>query len=219
MEFCSAQTCLDSLLGSSLYSDPSDIVNGPKWIYHKKFAGSALLIPGYWPKADIDYNGFHYTDQVINFDLLSSEMVLYQSEVGKEKYVVLNKDLLSGFSFTDTVTSKRYVYLFMRLPGTPERMLYEDASTGNIPFFIRPVRLIESGSETESQSRIVESYEYYLKSDTVFIKLTSVKQLPELLPGNDAALKKYIRGNRIKIDGKHPGIIRDVVSFSSHLIQ
>jgi hypothetical protein len=211
MGSCLAQNCLDSLLKSSVYSDPKNIINGPRWTYVKNYSGSALLIPDYWPSADIDYDGVHYENQTMNFDLLTDQMVVYYHEGGYKKFVVLNNDLLAGFSFTDTITLKKIRYVCTQLPGTSFRSLYEDASGTGIRFFIRHLKKLESGYLNSGYRRVTDFYEYYLKDDSVFSRIISVKQLLKLLPGHETAMKKYARETHFKLDFKHPGVLEDLL--------
>jgi hypothetical protein len=206
-----AQTCLDSLLKTNVYSDSKNIINGPRWTYVKNFSGSALLVPDYWPDADIDYDGVHYEDQTMNFDLLTDQMLIYYHEGGNKKFVVLNNDLLTGFTFTDSITLKKYRYVCTQLPGTSFRSLYQDASGTCIRFFIRPVKKLEAGYINSGYRRVTDSYEYYLKGDSVFFRIISMKQLLKLLPRHETAIKKYIRETHFRLDFKHPAALEDLL--------
>jgi hypothetical protein len=206
-----AQTGLDSLLKTSTYSDPKNIINGPRWTYVKNFSGSALLVPDYWPDADIDYDGEHYEGQTMNFDLLTDQMLVYYHEGGYKKFVVLNNDLLTGFTFTDSSTLKKYRYVCTQLPGTSFRSLYQDASGTGIRFFIRPLKKLEAGYINSGYRRVTDSYEYYLKGDSVFSRIISIKQLLNLLPGHETEMKKYVRETHFKLDFKHPGALEDLL--------
>ena len=210
VNFCLAQSCLDNILHNELYSSSEEIINGKKWINEKRYSGSPLLMEKYWPEADIDYKGSHYSGQLMNYDVYKGEIIIYHAEKGREKYVVLSNDNLSGFSFTDTITARKHFYVYTELPGTKDRALYENASYG---LFIKPVKKVEVRSAGKSNGQFTDYYEYYLKTGDGFARFSSESQLIRLLPDHSAGLKRYIRGNRIKINNQHPEGVIDVIRY------
>lgn len=207
---CRGQDCLYNILHNALYSSSDDIINGKKWINEKRYSGSPLLMEKYWPEADIDYKGSHYSGQLMNYDVFKGEIIIYHAEKGREKYVLLSNDNLSGFSFTDTITARKHFFIYTELPGTKGKALYENASSG---LFIKPVKKVEVRSSGRSNGQFTSYYEYYLKTGDGFARFSSEGQLIKLLPDHNAGLKRYIRGNRIKINNQNPEGVINVIQY------
>jgi hypothetical protein len=215
--FCLAQNCLDDILHSDLYSNSGDIINGRKWIYEKKYSGSPLLISDYWPKADISYNGFMYTGQFINFDLFKNELIIYHSEKLKEKFIFINTDKFSGFSFTDTITGIRHSFEYTEVPGIPGRTLYEQLSAGVITFFIKPLKKADTKSVGTGGGRWLNYYEYYLSREGIVTRFRSNHQLIGLVPEHGSELKRYLRKNAIRITDQNQEGMYDAISYLNSL--
>jgi hypothetical protein len=212
-----AQNCLDDILSSDLYSNSGEIINGRKWIYEKKYSGSPLLMIDYWPKADISYNGKLYTGQFMNYDLFKNELIIYQSEKLKEKFVLINTDKLSGFSFKDTVTGKSHSFEYKELPGIQGRSLYEHIPAGRIVFYIKPVKKAEIRSVGAGEGKWLNYYEYYVGSGNLFTRFRSRHQLIDLLPEHGSELKRYMRKNMIRLSDQHPEGMFAAISYLKSL--
>jgi hypothetical protein len=214
---CIGQNCLDEILRNKLYSGSNDIVNGRKWINEKKYLGTPLLITEYWPKADIFYNGVHYSGQMMNYDLDKDEMIIYLSEKDKLKFVTISNEKLTSFTFTDTVSNKKHIYEYTELPCIKGRALYENVSAGKILFYIKQIKKVELRLKGEGSGEYSDHFEYYLNSVEGFTRITSKRQLLKLLPDYGTELKRYMRNHGSKISEKHPENIIDLVHYCNSL--
>lgn len=172
---------LSGIISRELYSGSDDIINGRKWIYEKKYNGSPLLMENYWPEADVIYKGSVYRGVLMNYDLLKDEIILYHPEKDKEKYVVISKDHLSGFSYTDTIKNTKHIFEYIELRGVRGKALYENASTDKLSFYIKPVKKVEAKSADNVQGEYVGFFEYYLGTAKGYISFKNKKQLEDLL--------------------------------------
>jgi hypothetical protein len=213
----SAQNCLDEIYHNKLYSGSDDIINGKKWIYEKRYLGTPLLMENYWPEADILYNGFHYKGIVMNYDVYKNEIIIFHPEKGREKYVVISKDNLSGFSFTDTLTGRKHFYEYVELSGIRGKALYENSSVGKASFYIKPLKTVEVRSVERGQGEFSVFYEYYLDVGKGYTGFRTKSQLIKLFPTHNKELKRFIRKNNIKINNKHPENIITVLNFFDSL--
>jgi len=217
VNYCFSQTCLDDILNDKLYSNSNSIVNGRQWKNEKKYRGTPLLIENQWPKADILYNGSRFSGQLMNYDVYKNEIIIYHPVKGEEKYVVINNDNLSSFSFTDSIANKSRVFEYTELQGFKGKTLYENAVTGKVLLFIKPIKNIEFGSGRRSKGQFTDYYEYYLNPGNGFVKVGSASQLIRLFSEHGSELKDYIRRKRIKINSQHPENIIDVINFINRL--
>lgn len=216
VNLCLAQNCLDDILRNDLYSNSWNIVNGRKWVYEKKYPGSPLLSTDYWPKADISYNGTQFFGQFMNYDLYKNEIIIYHPEKQKEKFVSINIEYLSGFTFTDTITGKRRIFEYTELPGIDGRSLYEYISDGANTFYIKPTRKIEIRSADKSRGQWINYYEYYLNKDSLFVRVRSKHQIIALFPEHSSDLNRFFRKNRLRINDQNPeGIISAIAYLNS----
>jgi hypothetical protein len=207
-----SQNCLDEINQNILYSGSDDIINGQKWMYEKKFLGSPLLMENYWPKADISYNGYKYSGIIFNYDVLKNELIVFHSDKGKDKYIVLGIDNLSGFSFTDTVWNRKHFYEYIELAGTNGKALYENASTGKVSFYIKPIKTVEVNS-SNGQGAYSDSYEYYIDTGHGYSSFRSKKQFIKLLANHSSEVTRFIRKNKLKINSQQPDNIISVLRY------
>jgi hypothetical protein len=208
----SAQNCLEDVWHRPLYSGFNDIINGTKWIYEKKYLGSPMLMEDYWPRADIEYNGEHYEGIVMNYDVYHHELVIYHPEKGKEKYIVITMDKLSGFTFTDSVTRRSHVYEYRELPGIRGKFIYENAGSGQTSLYIRPAKIIDAGS-SGGQGEFSSIYEYYLGIGDRYTVVRSQRQMIKVLASHENELIRFIRKSKLKIDDRHPDNMIALINF------
>jgi hypothetical protein len=214
---CLSQKCLDSILQGAPYSNSDDIINGRKWVYEKKYSGSPLLTGDYWPKAEIAYDGNLYTGQFMNYDLYKNELIIYIAEKLHEKFILINTDKLSGFSFTDTVTGRKHNYELTAIPGVPGRAIYEHISSPGAVFYIKAIKKTEISQVGTTQGRWLNYYEYYLGMEGPFTRIRSKHQLFKLLPEHGSELKHYMRKNIIRINDQSPEGIYAAISYLNSL--
>lgn len=211
-----AQNCLDIINNSESYENKDDIINGTKWIYEKKYLGSPLLVENYWPRADILYGGVLYKGVLMNYDVYKNDVIIFHPEIGNEKYVVITKDYLAGFSFTDSLTKKKHQYNYSEIPCTSGKALYETLVFRKTILYIKPDKNI-SGRLTGGQGEFIGYSTYYLQTGSVCSNFRSKNQLIQLLetPGNELA--RFIRRNKIKFDKANPDNIIAILSYYDEL--
>jgi len=208
-----SQNCLDTILIREPYSNSNDIINGRKWNYEKKYKGSPLLTEDYWPEADILYDGVHFAGRLMNYDLYKNELIIYYPQKGKEKFVVLSNDKLSGFSFNDSLQRRTRIFEYFELPSTKGKSLYENASVGQVSLYIKPMKNIRMKSSGKSQGEFTVSYAYFLNNGSGYFGFRSKSQLISLLEEHGAELKRYIREKGLKINNQKPENIISVLHY------
>jgi hypothetical protein len=214
---CLSQNCLDTILLREPYTNSNDIINGRRWKFEKKYKGSPLLTEDYWPEADILYNGIHFTGRLMNYDLYKNELIIFYPKKGKEKYLVLSNDKLSGFTFNDSLLNRTRIFEYIELPTTKGKSLYENASVGHVSFYIRPMKNIVIRSSGKSQAEFIFSYEYFLNNGKGFYSFHSKNQLIGLLEEHGPEMKKYIRERGLKINSQEPENIISVLRYFNNL--
>jgi hypothetical protein len=172
-----------------------------------------MLVENYWPKADILYNGVHYTGILMNYNVYNNEIIIFHPEKGKEKYVVISNKYLSGFSFTNSLTNSKHFYEYIELPGISGKALYENASVGKTSFFIKPMKNIEVRSSDRGQGEFSNFYEYYLDVGNGYTSFRSKSQFIKLLAKHSIELNRFIRKNKLKINNKQPENIIAVLNY------
>jgi hypothetical protein len=214
---CLSQNCLDTILLRDPYSNANDIINGRKWKYEKKYKGSPLLTEDYWPEADVLYNGIHFTGRLMNYDLNKNELIIFYPEKGKEKYLVLSNEKLSGFTFKDSLLRRTRIFEYFNLPSTQGKSLYENVSVGQVSLYIRPVKSIRLKSSGKSLGEYTVSYAYFLNNGKGYFGFRSKSQLISLLEDHGAELKRYIREKELKINNQKPENIISVLRYFDEL--
>jgi hypothetical protein len=203
-----AQNCLDVLKSNPLYSDSNEIINGRKWDNETRYIGSPLL-KEYWPKGDVLYNGVLFRGVHLNYDVFRNDLIVYHAEKGQEKYVVINKDHLSGFSFNDSLLQRNRQFEYTEPAGIAGKALYEKIPLDKISFFIRPMIKFDATPSQKALGKYTAYNLYYLDTGKGFTGFRSKNQLLKLLENNRTELNRFIRKQKLKINNKHP---EDVVA-------
>jgi len=208
-----AQDCLDVINKMLLYSKADEIFNGTKWVYPKRFLGSPMLVENYWPKADIVYSGIRYESIFMNYDIFKNDIIIYNPEKFKEKYIVINKDKLQGFSYLDTASGRKHDFVYSELPGISGKALYETITTGIVTLYIKPVKQVMMRSSDKVQGQYSEYFLYFLKIGERCTGFQSKSQLTSLLGNHATEVQRFIRKNKLKINTTHPRDIVAVITF------
>lgn len=207
----------DLLLDMDLYSETKDIVNGTKWNFRKQYKGNPFLAEGYWPYASLKYKGKEYTGFQINYDLQTEDFILLYPGKERKKYIVLSKDKLESFSYTDTINHREHLYVYMRIPGTKSKELYETVYKGRSSFILQPkCEIVADPSET-FPGVYSRSFDYYIQIEGNYERVHSKKTLLKTLHRNVPEVKKYIRKNHLKINKLHPENIVRVLQYYDEL--
>ena len=208
-----SQALLNLLQGKELYSETKDIVNGTKWKFRKQYKGNPFLAEDYWPYASLRYNGKEYSGFQINYDLQAEDFILLYPGVEGKKYIVLSKDKLESFTYTDTINHQEHLFVYTKIPGTKSKDLYETIYKGRSSFILRPICEIVDDPSEAFPGEYSRSYEYYIQVDGTFKRIHSKKTLLKTLPRNMSEVKKYIRKNHLKINRLNPENIARVMQY------
>jgi len=172
-----------------------------------------MLEENFWPVADILYNGVHFTEIPMNYDLYKAEIIVYNPEKGQEKYVVINKEKLSSFSFTDTILHKKHFYEYIELQGTIGKALYENIAVGKASLLIKPMKKIEQTPGENREGKYSDSYEYYFETGNGYASFNSKSQFMYILANHRSEVKRFIRREKIKINNMLPENIVPVLKY------
>jgi hypothetical protein len=209
----SSQSCLDVLRNSPLYSNSNDIVNGRKWIYASGYLGNSMLEENYWPKADILYNETHFRDIHVNYDIFRDEFIVYYPEIGRERYVVINKDHFSGFSFNDSLLQRKRLFEYTELTGIGGKALYEKIPVKKVSFYIRPMIKFDAMPSQRALGKYTAYNLYYLDAGKGFTSFRSKRELLKLLVNQRTEVNRFIRKQKLKINNKHPEDIVAAINY------
>ncbi len=201
------------LESKELYSPTKDIVNGTKWTYVKQYRGNPFIAEAYWPYASLLYGGRKYSEFQINYDLYKDDFILLYTHKESKKYIVLAKETLQSFSYTDTVNHREHFYEYFEIPGTNGKELYEKAYDGRTSLILRPLCTISDDPSGIFAGVYSRSFEYFIETEGDYKRFHSKKSLLSALNRNEKELKKFIRGNRLKIDNVNPDAIVQVLKY------
>lgn len=203
----------DLLTEMDLYCETKDILNGTKWIFTKQYKGNPFLAEDYWPYASLNYNGKTYEGFQVNYDLHTEDFILLYPEKENKKYVVLSKNKLESFSYSDTLSQKDHLFVYTRIPGTKSRDLYETLYEGKSSFIVRPMCEIADDPSEAFPGVYNRTFDYYIQIDGTYTRIHSKKSLLKALQRNIPEVKKFIRKNHLKINRLHPENIAMVMQY------
>ncbi len=197
----------------ALYSPTKEILNGTKWTFRKQYKGNPFIAEDYWPYASLIYRGKRYSGFQINYDLYEDDLILLFTDKESKKYIVLAKDYLESFSYTDTLSHQEHFYEYFEMPGTSGKELYEKVYDGRTSFILRPGCTISEDPSGSFAGVYTRSFEYFIRVEGNYERFQSKKSLLGLLNRHARELKKFIRGNRLKINSLHPENIVRVLKY------
>ncbi len=212
-----AQEIPDEILQNSLYSQSKDIINGTKWIYEKKYRGSPFLVGNNWAIGNVTYNGKFFKGVSFNCNLYTDEFIIFHSEKGNKKFVVLQKAFLKNFSYMDTETNKNRYFEYIKLPGTKQKRLYEIAYKGKSLFLIRHIKAVRGKVADGFLGDYISAVDLYLKVGDKFETFSSKKDLLNILGKHIPELKKIIKKNKFKINKHHYKNIAPLIEYFDKL--
>lgn len=208
-----AQNCLDVLKNNPLYSPSKDIINGRAWIRDAGYEGNPMLEENYWPKSDILYNGISFNDINLNYNLFKNELVVFLSEKGKEKYIVINKDHLLGFSFNDSILHRKRYFEYCELKGIAGRELYEKIPVSQVCFYVKPMIKFDAAPSQRTLGKFTGYSLYYLDTGSGYNSFRTKRQLLKMLTNHRPEVNRYIRKQQLKINQKHSEDVVAVIKY------
>jgi hypothetical protein len=200
-----------------LYSHNKEIINGTKWIYQKKYRGIPFLAGASWVSGNVMYRKEIFEDVQLNYDLYTDEFILFVPDEANKKFVVVSKDFLQSFSFTDPTTHKNRFFEFLQLPGTKEKQLYEVAYSGNSTLLLRHKKKVSSKVADGFLGDYVTSVGFYLKTGDHYQTFKKKKDLFKILGKHIPELRQFIRKNKLKIKTKNYTDIAPVIEYFDQL--
>jgi hypothetical protein len=150
----------------------------------------------------------------MNYDVLKDEVIIFDPDKENPKYVVIDRDKVASFSFSDSLTGQNHFYQRIRLFPNEEKAIYEKVALNKIQFFIKPLKLLKSTSSETLSGKIADSYNYYINAGTGFKIFSSKRQLLKILSNHRIEMKKQIRKENLVINTRHP---EDVIAAIKYL--
>lgn len=211
-----AQNTFQDIVKTDPFTSKRSVINGVSWTNSVQYKGNRFCGNGNWKKGEILCNGKLYKDVLINYDVLENELILFDEKPGDEKYIKLNKELITRFRYIDGTEVKTFVKT--KLPDTREEDFYEEVFSGSVSFFIKHKKMVNKEIGTTYMGKLYDSNILYLVDKNQTNTFHNKKKLTQLL-GNSKVLKKYIRQNNLSINKNNPADIVLLLNYNEELLQ
>lgn len=211
-----AQNTFQEIIEDNPFKLQRSIVNGVSWTNSVLYKGNRFCGSSNWKKGEVLLGDKLYKDVLINYDVVDNELILFDDKVGDEKYVKLNKELVSKFQYTDNKELKTFVK--RTLPNTKGEDFYEEVFKGTVSFYIKHKKSVNKEIGTVYMGKLYDSNTLYLVDKNGANTFHSKKKLTQLL-GNSKLLKKYIREHNLSINKENPSDIVLLLNYNEELTQ
>ncbi|WP_311136650.1 TonB-dependent receptor [Hymenobacter cellulosilyticus] len=184
---------------SAAVGSDSRLYNGPEYVnYVKRFVtGHQYFETNQLRPATVEYAGSTYADVPLRYDIVQDELVLNAPKGILE--MLLIKDKVTRF----TVAGHSFIHLTAgSAEALPERPgFYELLVDGPVQLLaLRRKDLQERASAGGLEGEITEKDAFFLRQNNLYSKASKAQSVLALLPEHKAALRDYIRAQKLKFN-------------------
>lgn len=198
-----AQNSIADTSGTAVIYKAGDIYNQFNEKQSRLYNGIVYLgylysIKGYayWlakmQKGTIVYDELKYTNVPMLYDLVKDQVIIMH--YNRITYIGLISIKVKEFTLGD--------HHFIRLDSVlhPELItgFYDEVYKGQLTVLVKRVKVIEEHVKDELEREFVTENNYFIKKGDVYYAIKSYKNLLTVLNNKAAAIKQYLRKNRIK---------------------
>lgn len=161
---------------------------------------------------NITYNNQNYYDLAIKYDLYK-DILVYKPQASDVISINLNPEKTSSFY----INKKKFIYINSLLfPLSPIKSGYyeENISEKNFTFYIKHHRdRREIIKETSVLNEFNDNYEYYIKKDGSFYKISAKKDLIKLFPERKKTINEFYSSFRKLEDSNEPLFYEKLMTY------
>ncbi|MBN2610888.1 MAG: hypothetical protein JXB00_04950 [Bacteroidales bacterium] len=199
-----------------LYKQDQNLVNGMKYYnLHYSATGNPFLISEKSSEGWINLNGVEYRDILLKYDICNQQVILeYTYSHGGMNQVVLSNEFISEFE----LLGKRFKKYHFSLTG---EKYFQVITSGSLTLLIEWKKdLLPAGSFSNiayEYSR--EKKKMYLLKDSLPLPLKGNGSFLKLFPGNEAAIRKYMKQNQVKLKTAGDTVLGELLGYCSQFFE
>lgn len=213
-----AQTNFKELEESALYSSELDIVNGVQWMEDNQYLGHPFWKANELFTGTVVFNGERFEGLTLKYELVKNNLILFKTVEGNTRVLMLNKDFVERFVLFEPGTKNKHSFLKTRLSGTAGIHYYQVVYQGKTEGYILHKKVVNNRVTKDYLGKYLYKPEIYIKSGSGVVKCNNKKSFLRTFTHHHNLLRKYIRKNRLTINGENPGDIAQVLSYYDSLI-
>lgn len=216
----SQQNAMTAAVGH-LYStlgNQSGLYNGPEYYFYDPLikSNAYFMDVNAFSNASVDYDGNHYNNVPIIFDIYSDKVVVLL--YNKFSKFSLIKEKVKGFDFLD--------HHFVNISGDSLKAnseikagYYEQLYGGKLIVLIKHTKTIQAsaGGVVSAEKYFVATKDYYLKKGAEYYKINGESALLNALSDRKADLKQYIKANQIKFRRELEDTMMKIATYYDHI--
>jgi hypothetical protein len=190
------------------------LYNGILWTnkYHE-FEGDQYLFSDIFLPGSLSFNNHQFRNLEIRYDILSDEIMIPRD---RDVIVQLNKEMVD--SFTLVFENKEYRFLNFRNDsllgsGGYFNVLYE----GKSALYIKYNKSISTVITDRSNGYFNQIMHLILVLDGKAYKINKLKDIMNLVPGENAQIRSFIREKKLKVTIKKPETFVPVIRYYDSL--
>ena len=184
----------------------SRLYNGPEYTAaYPGTSGTPFFGPGFFVNGSVSYNGIHYYDVPIAFDLVSNQVVIkgYQGLSMQLRTENVDSFLITGHSFVKLNADAR---------ANIAEGFYEVVYLPSIAVYIKRTRQVARSFNAEDPLRFL-SYDYFFIRSDSYYAVDGKKSLLHLFHDQSGALKKFWKSKHIDFKNEKEAAILNTVRF------
>jgi hypothetical protein len=194
--------------------DNQILYNGRVWrdlffnVEDDQFLFSKEFLPG-----SVTMRGRTYSGIRIMYDIYKDEILIPYKPVG---ILQLNKEMVDSFY----VLYREKKYNFMRISGDSMDVLdgyYNILYKGRTSLYVRYVKKIEKFADGGKYDKFYQLIRIYLIKDGIVHQITGKKDLTGVFVDDKKAIRKFIKGNKLRISKENAESFVPVLGFIDSL--
>lgn len=212
-----SQTTFSELEESKIYSSELNIVNGSKWYYENKYKGHPFLYDNGLFEGSVTFNGVNFSPLTLTYELLSNELILIKEVGTQTRELTLNENFVESFVLIDPVTAREHSFERKKLSGVEGEKYYQVVYKGETTCYIYHKKVINNRVTGNYMGEYLYQPVIYIKKGDEFQGCTNKRTFLRLFEDQKKQIRKYIRRNNMRIDGKKPEDIARVLDYYDSL--
>lgn len=214
-----SQDAFSDLETSALYSSEPDIINGTKWYYQNKYKGHPFWLDDALLEGAVVFNGKTFTGLALKYELVDDELILSKKIDGNTRILKLNEKLVESFTLNEPGTNNSHLFKKTQLPGIKGVRYYHAVYQGQSACYIHHRKKIRNRVTGDYLGSYLYQAAIYVKADQEFVECRNKKALFNIFEDKKKLLRKYMRRNNLKVDGKKPEDMARILNYYDSLNQ
>lgn len=190
--------------------DRQFLYNGKLWANnYKRYNGNPYLFADYFLPGEIWFNGRHFSNVEIRYDIFSDEIMIPRT---REQIISLNREMVDSFSIV--FEKKKYNFINVQADSLSRVRGYVNVIyDGRSLLYVKYSKGIFTNVTDGSDGEFYQVSRMYIVLDGIPSEIEKLKDLLKLIGPQTDQVRDFIRKEKIKVSRNIPESFLPVVRF------